>query len=330
MKVHFINVGYGEAILVQSAKNNILIDAGSGRTEVYQEPGTMTAVQYLQAIGVTRLDAMIITHIHDDHIGGAASVAMQIPVGEIWLGLIPDCSFSSLLKWIHPLVTEKASGSLFWYALQGYEQLMKVAQQKKIPVCQVFHEDCRQIGQIPVKFFGPAREKALEVQRDYERLAQGCGHPDSLPLYYALDKACNADSLAMHIGNAEAGALLAGDKVGGWAEIAAAHCLHTPVLKVAHHGQKDGMPQAMLAGADPDMVVICADANRTFDSAHQEIQTRAESYLTTCGRASRIYVTGRMETPHGLGSALMINAWREEPNGITAEIWAGGSSHAGV
>lgn len=330
MKIHFINVGYGEAILVQYAEKNILIDAGSGREEVYQEPGTVTAVQYLQAIGVKHLDVLLITHIHEDHIGGAASVVLQLPVGEIWLGVIPDVSFSSLLQWIHPLVTEKASGNLFWYALHGYEQLIKAAKQKKIPLRQVFHEDCRQIGDIPVKIFGPAREKALEVQMEYERLAQGAGHPACLPLYYALDKSCNADSLAVYIGNAEAGALLTGDKVGGWEEIAAVHDFYSPVLKTAHHGQKDGMPQSLLAGADPDLIVICADAGRTFDSAHPEILKRAESYLNTRGRASRVYVTGCLETPHGLGSALVINARRKGPNAAAAEIWPGGGSHAGA
>lgn len=330
MKVHFINVGYGEAILVQSEENNILIDAGSGRKEAYKQPGTITAVKYLQAIGVTRLDVMIITHIHDDHIGGAAAVAMQIPVGEIWLGVVPDCRFAYLLKRIRRRVKGKESGSLFWYALKGYEQLMKAAHQKSIPVHQVFNGEYWQVGEIPVKVFGPSPERARAVQQAYEIMAARAGSSDGLSLYYTLDKSGNADSLAVLIGNEVVGALLTGDKVGGWQEIAARRCLHTPVLKVSHHGQKDGMPQILLAGADPDIVVICTDAGRTFNSAHPEVISRAESYLNTHERPPRVYVTGSLLTPHGLGSALVINAHREGENPANAEIWSGGGSHAGA
>lgn len=330
MKIHFINVGYGEAILVQSEDKNILVDTGSGRKEAYQQPGAIPALQYLQAIGVTDLDVLIITHIHEDHIGGAASVVMHMPIGEIWLGMIPDGSFTPLLRWIYPLVAGKENGSLFWYGLQGYEQLMTAAQAKKIAVQQVFDADRRQVGQIPVRFYGPAREKVRQVQLAYEKLAQGAGQPDSLHLYYALDKSCNADSLAVQIGSERAGALLTGDKVGDWQEIAAANCLHTPVLKAAHHGQKDGMPQALLTGADPDVVVVCADAGRTFDSAHPEILGRADGYLNARGRNPRVYVTGLLGTTRGIGSALVINARRDGEGSVTAEIWPGGGGYAGA
>jgi competence protein ComEC len=71
---HFIDVGQGDAILIQTPEQNILIDGG--------ERGD-TVVNYLQAQGVTSLDIVIGTHPHADHIGGLVNVLQAIPVKEV-------------------------------------------------------------------------------------------------------------------------------------------------------------------------------------------------------------------------------------------------------
>lgn len=71
---HFIDVGQGDAILIQTPTKNILIDAG--------EQGN-TVVNYLESKGVTHLDLVIGTHPHSDHIGGLVNVLQSIPVDEV-------------------------------------------------------------------------------------------------------------------------------------------------------------------------------------------------------------------------------------------------------
>jgi len=72
--VSFIDVGQGDAILVQAPSKNILIDGG--------ERGN-TVVNYLKSKGVTYLDLVIGTHPHSDHIGGLINVLQSIPVKEV-------------------------------------------------------------------------------------------------------------------------------------------------------------------------------------------------------------------------------------------------------
>lgn len=63
MKVHYIDVGQGDATLVQVNGKNLLIDAGPNKSA-----GSL--VEYIKGIGVTTIDHVIATHPHEDHIGG--------------------------------------------------------------------------------------------------------------------------------------------------------------------------------------------------------------------------------------------------------------------
>lgn len=63
LEVHAIDVGQGDSIYIKAGSKNILIDAG----ENDQGP---TVSKYLRELGVDRLDLVVGTHPHSDHIGG--------------------------------------------------------------------------------------------------------------------------------------------------------------------------------------------------------------------------------------------------------------------
>lgn len=74
VKVHFIDVGQGDSILIQTPTQNILVDGG--------ERGD-TVVDYLTNSNVNSLDLVISTHPHADHIGGLINVLQKIAVKEV-------------------------------------------------------------------------------------------------------------------------------------------------------------------------------------------------------------------------------------------------------
>lgn len=73
-KIHFIDVGQGDAIFVETPQQNMLVDAG------WNDSGV---TQYLQSLEVERIDIVIGTHPHADHIGGLIEVFQTFEVGEV-------------------------------------------------------------------------------------------------------------------------------------------------------------------------------------------------------------------------------------------------------
>ena len=77
MRVTFFQAGAADAILIQTARSAVLIDAG------LRDDGD-ALVDSLREKGVERLDALIVTHYDKDHVGGAPAVLEALPVAEIY------------------------------------------------------------------------------------------------------------------------------------------------------------------------------------------------------------------------------------------------------
>ena len=77
--VHFIDVGQGDAALLLSGGQAVLIDAGTA-------DGGGIVVRYLEELGVTELYAAVATHPHAEHIGGMAQVIEAFPIEHFYMG----------------------------------------------------------------------------------------------------------------------------------------------------------------------------------------------------------------------------------------------------
>jgi len=76
--VHFIDVGQGDAVLIQTTEGHALIDGGDNHMGE-------RVVQHLRDAGVSELSYVIATHPHADHIGGLIDVLDTFPVGTLIL-----------------------------------------------------------------------------------------------------------------------------------------------------------------------------------------------------------------------------------------------------
>lgn len=79
-KVHFINTGNSDAILIENQGSFAMIDAGDTDDDAKVK-------SYLQKQGVKRLEYLILTHYHADHIGGADTLLSDFEVGTT---LVPN------------------------------------------------------------------------------------------------------------------------------------------------------------------------------------------------------------------------------------------------
>lgn len=113
LKVHFIDVGQGDAVLIQLPDSrNMLIDAGP-------TDAASTLVSYLKKAGVSKIDYLVFTHPHEDHIGGGKLVVSQFQIGKVYMPRASHTSstYERLLEALDAkklTVTEaKASRSIF-------------------------------------------------------------------------------------------------------------------------------------------------------------------------------------------------------------------------
>ncbi len=83
-RVVMLDVGQGLSLHVQTAHHDLVYDTGP-RYGPTADAGSRVLLPYLAAIGVRRLDALIISHGDADHIGGAESVMSALPVDRLML-----------------------------------------------------------------------------------------------------------------------------------------------------------------------------------------------------------------------------------------------------
>ncbi|HHY40362.1 MAG TPA: DNA internalization-related competence protein ComEC/Rec2 [Syntrophaceticus sp.] len=83
LEVTFINVGQGDAILVQTPKGRtMLIDAGGSPSYSSSafDPGSQLVVPALAKRGIRKLDLLVNSHPHEDHLGGIPAVLDSVKV----------------------------------------------------------------------------------------------------------------------------------------------------------------------------------------------------------------------------------------------------------
>lgn len=122
IKLHFIYVGQGDSTLIESEYGNILIDAGPASAK-------KDLARYLGDV-VDGIDYMILTHPHEDHIGGAAYVLENFKVENV---IMPDAVTGTKV----------------------FSNLLDVLEEQGTNVIRAEHGDTYNIGEIRMDILGP-------------------------------------------------------------------------------------------------------------------------------------------------------------------------------
>lgn len=93
--VHVIDVGQADSILLTSLDKAMLIDCGDTDDKE-------TIINYLKELDIKKIDYLILTHPHKDHIGSAVDIIRSFDIGKIYMSSITTTTktFENLLDTI--------------------------------------------------------------------------------------------------------------------------------------------------------------------------------------------------------------------------------------
>ena len=131
-----LDVGQGESVALYDDTAAVLIDCGSSNTGI--QAGTVAADE-LTAIGIRKLDAVVVTHYHADHTNGFLTLLTRVGAEHLYLPDIED-----------------------EYGVR--ENLEELAQKKQIPVTYVTDLTAADIGSFELTIYPPLGEGDMNEQ----------------------------------------------------------------------------------------------------------------------------------------------------------------------
>ena len=225
LTVKMLNVGQGDAILIQSPDQTVLID-----TSDLDEQEKLR--NELKKAGIKRIDKLILTHPHADHIGGVKDVVLKdYEVGEVYDNGMPSKS-------------------------KVYTSYMKVLKQKNIKRHALTAGDVLDFGGgVKFKVFAPTKES---VEKGSKTTDNHDPNNESV-----VGKLIFGDFSMMFTGDAEKQEEEPVVKAYGKE-------LKSNILKAGHHGSKTSSSPEFLRAVSPEAALISCGAGNDYGHPHAQ------------------------------------------------------------
>ena len=231
LDAYFIDVGQGDSILLVSPNGKtMLIDAGES-TAMY------SVRSVLKRLKIKKLDAVIATHPHSDHIGGMPAILRSFEVASFYM---PDVSNPS------------AAYSDMTSALNGASLRVNYLSADRTPTIE-WDEDV-----------------TIEVLSPFEDVAY-----QSINNYSAIIRVTYGDTSILLTGDAEGDGVYSAEYTALARNTE--EKFRCAVLKVPHHGSLSSLSDAFLSAASPDYAVISVGSGNDYGHPHQSTLNKLKS-----------------------------------------------------
>ena len=228
-EIIMLDVGQGDAFLVRSEGSALLIDTGT-------QDGLLRSA--LGKHGVTRLDAVVITHGDDDHCGSLRTLRGVVAVDRV-------------------LVAEDALGCSCSSCSQLLEDAKAVVGEDRLSGLSV--GDVVEVGNFDLEVIWPVA------------FSDEGGNADSVCLLAELDSNDEGatDWRALFCGDAEIEQIEELVSLGAVGDI--------DVLKVGHHGSKNALNVDLARKLSPEVALISCGAGNRYGHPHEDALSALES-----------------------------------------------------
>jgi competence protein ComEC len=289
------DVGQGGAVLLQTQTHDVLFDTGP--RQGLNDAGTRTILPNLRALGVRKLDSVVVSHADSDHAGGLLTVLNALPVALLY-------SSFSFQEWLRRPSLANLSASLVKEPIQS--QLCERGQRWEWDgvVFQFLHPEAAQPSavalateSVPVR--ATKRKASKNAQSCVLRL-QGAYHSALLPgdigikqeeslldlhlseLHSAEQRLSDLYSSEQHVSEQRASERSAAAAVNSIKPgITAPKALTADVVVVAHHGSETSSSQRFVQQIQAQHAVVQAGYLNRFGHPHLLIKQRWLAAQTT-------------------------------------------------
>ena len=109
LKVTCIDVGEGDAVLVEFPGHKKMLVDGGGFPDSSFDVGDRVVSPFLWSKGIKKIDYLVLTHAHPDHLNGLKAIARNFKIGEFWEAYSPleNQSYAEFKKLLRPSVRSK-------------------------------------------------------------------------------------------------------------------------------------------------------------------------------------------------------------------------------
>ena len=265
LKISMLNINYGDSILIQTKKQTILIDTGNVKTPEL-------IVKELEKLAVTKIDKLIFTHPHSDHLGNAQ---MLIAPSEKQLAAFP---------YLEKISVGEVYDNGVAFASNVYKNYLKALQTKGLTVNSLKAGDTLDFGGgVKFKILFPTAEfvdfvNSNEIANDDKEHNINNGS--------IVGKLTYKDFSMMFTGDCERASeakILAGND---------AKALKCDVIKVPHHGSTTSSTKNFVAAVNPSYVLISSGLkeNNNELTGHPYLRP-LQTYLAAGVDKKNIYCT---------------------------------------